>query len=316
MYEYKPYTYIVIHRDTGYFYYGCKYANDGYTHPDLFWCKTHKKGYFTSSKLIHKMIEEYGLNSFDYQIRKIFTNEKETFLFEQKVIKRIIDWDKCLNSGVGGSFDSNKTRRIKINGISSYDKAIVKINNTKLIIGEDGLTTYQRAGLKIKCIPKSEKHIENLKLAKSKVGEDGLTLSQRSALKIMGDNNPSRKDENRHKISQGVKNYLNNRTEKDIEYQKLKHLEAMRSEKVREKLKNWNEINNPVRDTNWYNDGIKSYRLKDDDPMIVKNSLNIGRLPFKMIKKESICPHCGLIGKGGNMKRYHFDNCKNKKEII
>jgi len=22
------------------------------------------------------------------------------------------------------------------------------------------------------------------------------------------------------------------------------------------------------------------------------------------------CPHCGLVGKGSNMKRYHFDNCK------
>lgn len=27
---------------------------------------------------------------------------------------------------------------------------------------------------------------------------------------------------------------------------------------------------------------------------------------------ESKCPHCGKIGRGGNMKRYHFDNCKNK----
>lgn len=25
------------------------------------------------------------------------------------------------------------------------------------------------------------------------------------------------------------------------------------------------------------------------------------------------CPHCGLIGHGGTMKRWHFDNCKDKK---
>ena len=24
-----------------------------------------------------------------------------------------------------------------------------------------------------------------------------------------------------------------------------------------------------------------------------------------------ICPHCNISGAGGNMKRYHFDNCKN-----
>ena len=25
-----------------------------------------------------------------------------------------------------------------------------------------------------------------------------------------------------------------------------------------------------------------------------------------------ICPHCGLQGGGGNMRRYHFDKCKSK----
>lgn len=24
------------------------------------------------------------------------------------------------------------------------------------------------------------------------------------------------------------------------------------------------------------------------------------------------CPHCGLVGKGANMTRYHFDNCKKR----
>jgi predicted GIY-YIG superfamily endonuclease len=26
-----------------------------------------------------------------------------------------------------------------------------------------------------------------------------------------------------------------------------------------------------------------------------------------------VCPTCGLSGGGGNMRRYHFDNCRNKK---
>lgn len=29
-------------------------------------------------------------------------------------------------------------------------------------------------------------------------------------------------------------------------------------------------------------------------------------------KSERMCPHCGKIGRGGNMVRYHFDNCKAK----
>jgi group I intron endonuclease len=32
-------------------------------------------------------------------------------------------------------------------------------------------------------------------------------------------------------------------------------------------------------------------------------------------KRKTIeCPHCNLKGGGGNMKRYHFDNCKTKNE--
>jgi len=38
----------------------------------------------------------------------------------------------------------------------------------------------------------------------------------------------------------------------------------------------------------------------------------------KGIKRKKIqCPHCGLIGGNGAMKRYHFDNCKHKeKEVV
>ena len=32
--------------------------------------------------------------------------------------------------------------------------------------------------------------------------------------------------------------------------------------------------------------------------------------------KEKTCPYCGLSGKGSNMTRYHFNNCKFKNEII
>ena len=31
-------------------------------------------------------------------------------------------------------------------------------------------------------------------------------------------------------------------------------------------------------------------------------------------KRRMTCPHCGVEGGGGNMIRYHFDNCKMKKD--
>ncbi len=32
--------------------------------------------------------------------------------------------------------------------------------------------------------------------------------------------------------------------------------------------------------------------------------------------KQSICPHCGKVGAGGVMKRYHFDNCKQSANSV
>jgi hypothetical protein len=33
---------------------------------------------------------------------------------------------------------------------------------------------------------------------------------------------------------------------------------------------------------------------------------------FKPVHKERTCPWCNLTGKGANMTRHHFDNCKQK----
>ena len=62
--------------------------------------------------------------------------------------------------------------------------------------------------------------------------------------------------------------------------------------------------------TLWYNDGEKSFRL---DPLKAPSSLKLGRLPHKRTYKIITCPHCGHSGKSvGNIKRWHFDNCKKR----
>lgn len=40
-----------------------------------------------------------------------------------------------------------------------------------------------------------------------------------------------------------------------------------------------------------------------------------GRNKAPYIHKERTCPHCGKTGRGGNMKRYHFENCKEAKDV-
>lgn len=344
MFEYKPYNYLVVHKETNKFYYGCKYAKGGYTHPDLFWNTKHKKGYFTSSKTIHKMIDEYGHDAFEYKIIKVFDTAEETYLYEQKVIKSVINHKNCLNAACGGTIDKHKNRtkesyinackksaitnatKIGSDGLTNNQRsskryknvprpfdAVEKMKETKLTIGEDGLNSYERGGLKRRGVKLSQEHINKMKETKLIIGEDGLRSHERGGLKIKGDKNPSKKPENKKKISEGVKREWDSLSEEEKAIRRKKAADAMKRDDVRKKISDWQKDNNATRNTNWYNDGINSYRLKDDDSIITEKSLNQGRLSFKMQKKESTCPHCGLTGKGGNMKRYHFDMCKNKE---
>ena len=86
MVEFKPYTYILYHKPTGFYYYGSSYANSKrkIAHPSQLW-----NTYFTSSIKVKNLIEDYGVDSFEFEIRKIFTNSIKCRLWEIKVISRL-----------------------------------------------------------------------------------------------------------------------------------------------------------------------------------------------------------------------------------
>lgn len=68
---------------------------------------------------------------------------------------------------------------------------------------------------------------------------------------------------------------------------------------------------NPAYGTAWCNNGAEEKRIPLNE---IPEGWVVGRLKtlsgFKYT--ELICPHCGKTGGGGNMKRYHFDNCLEK----
>lgn len=77
-----PYTYKLIFKPTGQYYYGVRYAKG--CNPSDLWDK-----YFTSSKHIHKLIKEYGLNSFILKITKTFENKVDAINYEHLVLSRV-----------------------------------------------------------------------------------------------------------------------------------------------------------------------------------------------------------------------------------
>lgn len=78
----KPYTYLIKHIPTNLYYYGVKYSNT--SNPETFWID-----YFTSSNKVKKLIEEYGKESFVFEIRKIFDSAEKAMIWEEKVIRRM-----------------------------------------------------------------------------------------------------------------------------------------------------------------------------------------------------------------------------------
>lgn len=90
----KPYTYIVIHRQSGYFYYGVRLANKLPAVEDL------GKVYFTSSRTVKTIISAEGPDAFDWVVRKEFDTQNDAVLWEYKVIRRMLLNPKILNKAV------------------------------------------------------------------------------------------------------------------------------------------------------------------------------------------------------------------------
>lgn len=53
-------------------------------------------------------------------------------------------------------------------------------------------------------------------------------------------------------------------------------------------------------------------KLHKGRKMSEESKLKLIAIKTGMKYKESTCPYCGLTGRGGNMVRYHFENCKKK----
>jgi hypothetical protein len=78
-----PYTYLLHHKPTNTFYYGVRWAKD--CKPEEFW-----KTYFTRSKKLVPLFRTlYGNDSFEFEIRKIFSSGREAREWEQKVLRRM-----------------------------------------------------------------------------------------------------------------------------------------------------------------------------------------------------------------------------------
>jgi hypothetical protein len=94
----KPYTYLIQHRPTGKVYYGVRTANRLTPEEDLW------KVYFTSSPIVKQLLEEYGTDSFEYQVRREFDTVEAAIAWEVKVLQRcrVLEDARWINANIAG----------------------------------------------------------------------------------------------------------------------------------------------------------------------------------------------------------------------
>ena len=83
---YKSYTYLIKHKPTNTFYYGVRWQNVKLkrTPEQDFWVK-----YFTRSNKVKSLIEQFGKDSFIFEIRKTFDSPESARQWETKVLRRM-----------------------------------------------------------------------------------------------------------------------------------------------------------------------------------------------------------------------------------
>jgi hypothetical protein len=177
-----PYTYLLKHLPTGKFYYGCRYANG--CNPLDFWTK-----YKTSSKYIKKLIEEYGSNSFQYEIRKTFSDVNSARIWEHKVLKRmrVVSRTDFINRTDNISIsveDANigRTTRVSTNKHKQAISKVGKSNIGKILpIETKNKISQSLIGNKRK-LGKKESEYTKLKKSLSKIGKSSGMLGKTQKL--------------------------------------------------------------------------------------------------------------------------------------
>jgi len=189
--------------------------------------------------------------------------------------------------------------------------------------GAGGATTQEEHQARYKKALENNPNLIKIRAKKAKesrsiVGSDGLNSYQRIGQNIRGDSNPMACSKTREKAVAGIKRWIVENPDQHAKNQ-AKSIQS-KSRRGDDGLTDYERHaifmseHNPAKDTIWINDGSVNKRHPKNNDTVPAGFVN-GRLGFKHKKKREqlSCPHCSKVGGATNMKRYHMDNCKDKK---
>ena len=319
---YQPYAYIIKHKSTGTWYYGIQYSQNKYhpANPYNLWVS-----YFSSSKIIHQMIIDYGLESFDVQVRRLFTNQLQAESWEQKFLQRSWSIPGRLNGNCAGIL-TNKGRLRITDGVNEkmifkHEKipigwklgrcitGKIRVNNTKevIMVYPDCVPeNYTKGGL-----IKSKSWITNSIIERWVDTNDsipqGWKLGRCTSTTL-----------NRILVNDGKCNYLIPKEDFNTDKYQLGsyYVRSVRPSFTHKKLK-CKYCTLLVDAGNFKQFHGDNCKLNINSPRSKVGSFSIWpkitKKRTRKITKRIKCPYCDKVGSPSNMKRWHFDNCKTLK---
>lgn len=268
---YTPFTYCITFLPTGQRYYGVRYAKG--CHPSQLWTT-----YFTSSKIISNLIEEYSKDSFAVEVRKTFTNRNSALNWETKFLTKI-------NAANHPEWLNGHNGDLKWNNVGGYKLTKKTLSNMRK--------------------PKSESHKQNMRTPKSNERK----LSERTKCfektgYYSNFDNPDIIQKCKDSYFQNTGYTHNSKNPETIQ---------KRSDSYFEKTGYTNPSKNPEVLAHQYDSYLDKtgYTHPSLNPEVQERKIQTykdtcsKRPPIK-------CPYCDVSGKGGIMGRWHFDNCKFK----
>ena len=318
----KPYTYLLKFKPTGQLYYGSRIKNVklGLTPEEDF-----MKKYLTSSKKINRLVEEFGVDTFEWTIRTHDTEQQATS-WETRFLKKckVLDYpDVWFNRNIAGHIlateESNKKiseyhtgkpkseehkqkiresrlNYLKDNPVIVTDETKQKISNAML--GENN----PRYGVQVSSETRAKISAGN----KGKTRSEAVKLGTSKRMLSLGENHPgkNKSDETRKKLSLALSG--KKRTPRSEET-KQKISAALKgkakgpiSEETKQKISSTSK-GKP-----------KSAKSSVKKSETLKELAGLGQHHSQIIKT---CPHCGKSAKTMSYARWHGDRCRAAKKL-
>ena len=154
----RPYTYLIKFKPTGQCYYGSRYKNVrlGLNPEDDLMIK-----YSTSSKDINDLIEQHGLEAFEWEVRRTFNTPEQATDWEKRVLKRckVLENEKWFNGNIAGYILPTEKSRKKI---SEYHRGKAKSEEHKKNLSES-----QKGKPKKSTVYQSDEYRQKMSLLKT-----------------------------------------------------------------------------------------------------------------------------------------------------